>query len=170
MIRRTKAAGAKVAVSTSPSGSPSTRVVTPRAWANEKVVCKSKPWRRDDRVVVINSDVRLLGIFLRFLQSCGIDRGAPSYRLSIHESADAEAAAQWWQAALGIPADRFQRPTLNRHQPKTARYNTGNDYHGCLIINVPRSRELYWRIEGVVAALGRAVAEGVGTADGEALG
>lgn len=131
---------------------------------------KSKPWRRDDRVVVINSDVRLLGIFLRFLEVCGIDRSVPSYRLSIHESADAEAAAQWWQAELGLPAGRFQRATLKRHQPKTVRYNTGDDYRGCLIINVPRSREVYWRIEGVMVALGRAAGEGVGPADGEALG
>lgn len=103
----------------------------------------------------------------RLLESLGI---VPQYRLSIHESADAEAAARWWQAELGLPADRFQRATLKRHQPKTARYNTGDDYRGCLIINVPRSREIYWRIEGVMAALARAGAEGVGLADGEALG
>ncbi|MGI5145699.1 helix-turn-helix domain-containing protein [Plantactinospora sp. CA-294935] len=130
---------------------------------------KSKPWRRDDRVVLVNSDVRLLDIFLRFLAICGIDRSVPSYRLSIHESADAEAAARWWQAALGLPADRFRRPTLKRHQPKTIRYNTGEGYHGCLIVDVPRSRELYWRIEGVVTALGGG-AEGVGPTEGEALG
>ncbi|GIG85639.1 helix-turn-helix domain-containing protein [Plantactinospora endophytica] len=131
---------------------------------------KSKPWRRDDRVVVINSDVRLLGIFLRFLESCGIDRSVPSYRLSIHESADVDAATRWWQATLGLPADRFRRPTLKRHQPKTVRYNTGDDYHGCLIVDVPRSRQLYWRIEGVIAALDTAGTEGVGSAEGEALG
>ncbi|MFY1689789.1 transposase [Plantactinospora sp. WMMB782] len=131
---------------------------------------KSKPWRRDDRVVVINSDVRLLGIFLRFLESCGIDRSVPSYRLSIHESADVDAATRWWQATLGLPADRFRRPTLKRHQPKTIRRNTGDDYRGCLIVDVPRSRQLYWRIEGVIAALDGAGAEGVGSTVGETLG
>ncbi|AVT30145.1 resolvase [Plantactinospora sp. BC1] len=130
---------------------------------------KSKPWRRDDRVTLVNSDVRLLDIFLRFLEGCGIDRSVPHYRLSIHESADAEAAARWWQAALCLPADRFRRPTLKRHRPKTTRYNTGAGYHGCLVVDVPGSRELYWRIEGVVAALGGGP-KGVGSAEGEALG
>jgi len=131
---------------------------------------KSKPWRRDDRVVIINSDPRLLAIFLRFLEVCGVDRGVPGYRLSIHESANVDAAARWWQATLSLPADRFRRPTLKRHQATTIRYNTGEDYHGCLVIDVPGSRELYWRIEGIMAVLGRTAAEGVGPADGEALG
>ncbi|MEO3742568.1 helix-turn-helix domain-containing protein [Plantactinospora sp. B5E13] len=131
---------------------------------------KSKPWRRDDRVVIINSDVGLLRIFLRFLSACGVDRNVPTYRLSIHETADVEAAQRWWQDTLELPADRFQRATLKRHRPKTVRRNTNDAYRGCLIINVPRSRELYWRIEGIMAALGRTAAEGVGRVDGEALG
>jgi transposase len=114
---------------------------------------KSKPWRRNDRITLINSDVRLLSLFLRFLKSCEVDRSVPSYRLSIHESADVGAAVAWWIAALDLPAERFQPATLKRHLPKTTRYNTGADYHGCLIIDVPRSRELYWRIEGVMAGL-----------------
>ncbi|MDG4791824.1 hypothetical protein O7626_39090 [Micromonospora sp. WMMD1102] len=93
-----------------------------------------------------------MALFLRFLECCGVDRGVPTYRLSIHESVDAEVAAQWWQETLDLPAERFRRPTLKRHRPKTVRYNTGVDCHGCLIINVPRSRELYWRIEGTINA------------------
>lgn len=115
---------------------------------------KSKPWRRDDRITLINSDVRLLSLFLRSLEACGVDHTVPSYRVSIHESADVEAAVAWWKEALHLPPERFQRPTLKRHLPKTTRYNVGDDYHGCLIIDVPGSRELYWRVEGVVAGLG----------------
>lgn len=114
---------------------------------------KSKPWRRADHVQLINSDAGLLAVFLRFLEICGVDRTVPSYRLSIHESADIEAAQAWWAKELGLPAERFKRPTLKRHNPKTVRYNTGSDYHGCLVINVPRSRELYWQIEGMIEAL-----------------
>ena len=44
---------------------------------------------------------------------------------------------------------------MKRHKPVTVRRNTGVDYHGCLVINVPRSRELYWRIEGMIAELFR---------------
>ena len=51
--------------------------------------------------------------------------------------------------------ERFGRTTVKRHKPVTVRRNTGVDYHGCLVINVPRSRELYWRIEGMIAELFR---------------
>lgn len=114
---------------------------------------KSKPWRRDDRVQFVNSDVRLLRLFLRFLETCGVDRGVPAYRVSIHESADAVAAERWWAGELDLPAERFRRATLKAHRPNTVRRNIQGDYHGCLVIDVPRSRELYWRIEGLVAGL-----------------
>ncbi|MGN9889931.1 helix-turn-helix domain-containing protein [Micromonospora sp. L31] len=117
---------------------------------------KSKPWRRQDHVQFVNSDARLLRLFLRFLETCGVDRNVPTYRVSIHESTDVVAAEQWWVHTLELPATRFQRATLKRHRP-TIRYNTQEEYHGCLVIDVPRSRELYWRIEGLFAGLGAAI-------------
>ncbi|MEV7227844.1 helix-turn-helix domain-containing protein [Polymorphospora sp. NPDC051019] len=117
---------------------------------------KSKPWRRDERVTLTNSDPRLVELFLRFLAVCGIERDVPHYRVSIHESADVTAAEAWWVEVLQLPAHRFRRATLKRHRPTTTRHNTGDDYHGCLVVEVPRSRELYWTIEGIVdAAVGR---------------
>ncbi|MFF5174291.1 helix-turn-helix domain-containing protein [Micromonospora sp. NPDC000089] len=113
---------------------------------------KSKPWRRHDHVQFVNSDAGLLRLFLRFLDLCGFDRSVPTYRVSIHESADATAAEQWWAETLDLPGDRFRRATLKRHRP-TTRHHTGDDYRGCLVIDVPRSRELYWKIEGIVAAM-----------------
>ncbi|OWU98070.1 resolvase [Micromonospora wenchangensis] len=113
---------------------------------------KSKPWRRHDHVQFVNTDAGLLRLFLRFLAACGVERDVPTYRVSIHESTDAAAAQRWWTETLDLPPDRFRRPTIKRHQP-TTRHNTGEGYHGCLVIDVPRSRELYWKIEGVVAAL-----------------
>ncbi|WP_406038171.1 helix-turn-helix domain-containing protein [Micromonospora sp. NBC_00898] len=118
---------------------------------------KSKPWRQQDRLQFINSDPGLLALFLRFLRVCGIEADVPGYRVSIHESADADAAVRWWVATLDLPVERFGRPTLKRHNPATVRRNTGDDYHGCLMITVPRSRELYWRIEGMIAELFRIV-------------
>ena len=114
---------------------------------------KSKPWRRDERLTFINSDVRLLALFLRFVESCGVRRACLKYRVSIHETADADAAVAWWAKVLDLPAERFGRSTLKRHVVRTRRRNTGDDYHGCLIVDVPRSRELYWRVEAVMEAL-----------------
>ncbi|MEU7958308.1 helix-turn-helix domain-containing protein [Micromonospora humida] len=113
---------------------------------------KSKPWRRHEHVQFVNTDAGLLRLFLRFLAACGVERDVPTYRVSIHESADAAAAQRWWAETLDLPPDRFRRPTLKHHQP-TTRHNTGESYHGCLVVDVPKSRELYWKIEGVVAAL-----------------
>ncbi|MEV2236966.1 helix-turn-helix domain-containing protein [Micromonospora sp. NPDC049891] len=120
---------------------------------------KSKPWRRDDHVQFVNSDPGLHSLFLRFLEVCGVDRAVPTYRVSIHETADPDAAAEWWAAELGLPRERFRRATLKKHNPTTVRRNTGDEYRGCLVINVPRSRELYWRIEGMIAELFRSAAE-----------
>ncbi|KXK59133.1 resolvase [Micromonospora rosaria] len=114
---------------------------------------KSKPWRRDDRIQFVNSDPGLLALFLRFLEVCGVERGEVTYRVSIHETADAEAATRWWSQRLGLSPGRGQPPSLKRHRPATRRRNTGDEYHGCLVITVPRSRELYWRIEGMIAGL-----------------
>jgi hypothetical protein len=52
-------------------------------------------------------------------------------------------------------ADRahgFRRPGLKRHSPTTVRKNTGDDYHGCLRIEVLRSTGLYRKIEGWASA------------------
>lgn len=115
---------------------------------------KAKPWRPNDcRILFVNSDPVLLALFLSFLDSQGVQRANLSYRVAIHESADATAAVEWWARRLGLPPEQFRRPTLKRHVPRTNRYNTGEEYHGCLTVYAPRSRELYWRIEGIVDGL-----------------
>ncbi|GIF24386.1 transposase [Actinoplanes tereljensis] len=114
---------------------------------------KSKPWRRLDRMKFINNDPRLHQLFLRFLAAHGRSADTLRYRVHIHETAAAAEAGDWWAARLGVPRELFERPTIKRHNPATRRVNTGADYHGCLVITVPRSRELYWRVEGVMDAL-----------------
>jgi hypothetical protein len=66
----------------------------------------------------------------------------------IHESADLAAAQKFWLDVTGLPDTQFRRPTLKRHNPRTIRKNTGQDYHGCLIIRVRQSAELYRHVEG----------------------
>ncbi len=112
---------------------------------------KAKPWRDQYDLDFINSDPMLVELFLRFVEAQGFPREQLKYRVSIHESADADAATRWWADRIGVSRERMQRPTLKRHSPRTKRRNVGEDYHGCVTVNVPRSRELYWWIEGVVA-------------------
>jgi transposase-like protein len=114
---------------------------------------KAKPWRKLDRLTFINSDPRLHRLFLAFLALHGRGSETVRYRVHIHETADAEAAGDWWSEQLEVPRELFDRPTIKRHKPATRRANTGEDYHGCLVITVPRSRQLYWRVEGAMDAL-----------------
>ena len=71
----------------------------------------------------------------------------------IHESADVEAAHRFWLGVTRANTDQFRKTTLKRHNPKTARKNTGEDYHGCLRVDVCRSSHLYRKIEGWAAAV-----------------
>jgi hypothetical protein len=113
---------------------------------------KNKPHRRSDRVMFINSDPALIQFFLRFLGAAGTPRTALSFRIYIHQSADVASAQRFWLETTGAGADQFRTPTLKRHNPKTVRKNVGEDYHGCLRIDVYRSADLYRKIEGWATA------------------
>ena len=110
---------------------------------------KSKPWRRQERVTFINSDPGVIDVYLRWLRAIGVPEENLQAGLSIHESADVDAAHRVWAERIGIPVERFSPPTLKRHNPKTVRKNTGDDYYGCLVIRVRQGRLLYQRITGV---------------------
>ena len=113
---------------------------------------KSKPHRRQDRVIFVNTDPQLIRFFLRFLQIAGIPRSRLRCQLHIHESGDIEAAQRFWLEMTGLHTAQFRRPALKRHNPTTVRKNTGDRYHGCLRIEVLRSVELYRQIDGWATA------------------
>ena len=72
--------------------------------------------------------------------------------MQIHETADVEAAQQFWPEITGAPPVQFTKPALKRHNPKTNRKNVGDGYHGCLRISVHRGSALYRKIEGWASA------------------
>jgi hypothetical protein len=114
---------------------------------------KDKPWRRNGRVVFINSDPDVMEMFLAWLRLVGVSQDDLRFRLTIHESADIAANERWWTQRLGVSRALLTRATLKRHKPKTVRQNTGDDYHGCLVVTVMRSGWLYYAIEGWWSAL-----------------
>lgn len=126
---------------------------------------KAKPWHPSRQVTFINSDRSLILVFLRWLELLGYDRTDHEYRLSIHESADVEAATTVWSAAIGVPADAFRRPSLKRHVPTTVRQNVGEEYIGCLIVRVRRSTDLNRRIAGWWRGIAASGPHPVGTID-----
>ncbi|MEU5533165.1 hypothetical protein [Streptomyces sp. NPDC020362] len=109
---------------------------------------KDKPHARRERVVFVNSDPNMIRLFLAWLDLLRVQRDDIGYRLMIHESADIEGAEEYWADLIPADANAFGKTTLKRHNPKTVRKNTGEDYRGCLVVTVRQSAELYRRIEG----------------------
>jgi transposase len=124
---------------------------------------KRKPWNPVDRVVFTNSDVDMIRLFLAFLARTGVSKDRIRLRLAIHESANVAAATHYWSETLCWPVAEFQKVTLKRHVPRTPnRKNTGEGYHGCLVVTVQRSSELYRQIEGMWTAVAAAASSVAG--------
>ena len=64
-----------------------------------------------------------------------------------------ESAQRFWMEVTEASLDQFLNPTLKRHNPKTVRKNVGENYHGCLRIDVCRGADLYRRVEGWAQAV-----------------
>ncbi|WP_231158559.1 helix-turn-helix domain-containing protein [Streptomyces sp. CNZ748] len=109
---------------------------------------KSKPYDRRERAVFVNSDPGVIQTYLAWLDLLGIDRERLGFRVLIHESADIDAAHAFWAEIVDIDPSACARPTLKKHNAKTIRKNTGENYRGCLTVTVARSADLYNRIEG----------------------
>lgn len=121
---------------------------------------KTKPWRRQNAVVLINSDACLIDLYLRFLDHVGYGIGQLRFVLHIHEDADAEAATAYWMDVTGATREQFRKPVIKRHNPRTVRKRVGDHYHGALLVYVRKSAALYLRIDGWARAvmLGRKAA------------
>ena len=118
---------------------------------------KRKPWRRSERVQFINSDPDVIRLWMAWLRTLGVQAGDCYLSVSIHESADVEAACRYWAEVLGVDVSSLAKPVLKRHNPKTVRKNTGDTYNGCLAIYVRKSRRLYQEIEGRWLGIARAL-------------
>ena len=114
---------------------------------------KSKPWNRSKRVTWMNSDPRLVRLFLEGLSLLGVGAERIGLRVHIHETADESAARQWWSSETAIPLERFARSTIKRHRPSTNRKNILDGYRGCVCVTVRQSRDLYQVVEGLFEAL-----------------
>ncbi len=114
---------------------------------------KSKPHRPSARVIFTNSDPALIQFFLRFLTMAGTPPENLAFQVYIHENADVRSAELFWLKITGARPEQFRRASLKRHNPKTVRKNEGDDYRGCLRIDVRRSADLYHKIEDWARAI-----------------
>ena len=109
---------------------------------------KQKPWNTGSSTTFINSDPRMILLFLRWLSLIGVQRSALTFRVAIHETADATRAVRYWAHLVGVDEHAFMKTTLKRGNPRTQRHNVGRAYRGCLVVGVRRSTDLTRRIEG----------------------
>ncbi|MBA9003540.1 hypothetical protein [Thermomonospora cellulosilytica] len=112
---------------------------------------EDKPHRRAERVCLVSGDITLMRIFPAFLECCGVDRSELSVRVHIRQGGDLETAHEFWACGLRPDPGDFRPPVIERYQPKAV-YDAGRAYHGCLRIDVPRSSDLYRRVDGWFAA------------------
>jgi hypothetical protein len=64
----------------------------------------------------------------------GIATDQMIFRVYVHESADTSAAERFWREVTHAHADRFRRPTLKRHNPRTVRRNVGATITGAFAL------------------------------------
>ena len=81
-------------------------------------------------------------------------------QVSIHESADIEAAERHWRDVVG-PEPLMLRASLKHHRPTTVRLNTGAEYYGCLSVRVLQGSVAYRRIAGTWEGVAEAVSSGI---------
>ncbi|WP_185203551.1 helix-turn-helix transcriptional regulator [Streptomyces alkaliterrae] len=109
---------------------------------------KSKPYRTQERVLFVNSDLGMIRVYLEWLRLLGVGRERLRFRVMIHETADVAAAERFWAEQAGIAVGELSRTTLKRHRPSPGRRHTGEGYRGCFVVTVLNSADLYRRIEG----------------------
>ena len=121
---------------------------------------KPKLWRRDHRLVFVNSDADVVRVLGAALDAMEVLRSAWRCQLSIHESADVEDAERYWREVVGA-GPVFLRASLKHHRPTTVRLNTGEHHHGCLSVRVLRGATTYRRIAGTWEGVAEAAASGI---------
>ncbi|MCX5391186.1 helix-turn-helix domain-containing protein [Streptomyces sp. NBC_00094] len=109
---------------------------------------KDKPHARRERVTFVNSDPRMIRVFAAWLDLLGIEPARRRYWVMIHETGDVSGAERYWGSLVGAAPSAFGKTTLKRHNPRTNRKNVNAEYHGCLVIRILGSADLYRRIEG----------------------
>ncbi|MEV6313906.1 helix-turn-helix domain-containing protein [Streptomyces sp. NPDC051776] len=109
---------------------------------------KDKAYARRESLTFINSDPRMIQVYVRWLELLGVDRHRMRCSLHIHDSADLGEATRFWSHLTGVPAHDFLKPSIRRDNPGTNRLNRGATYRGCLRIYVRNSARLYRQVEG----------------------
>lgn len=103
-----------------------------------------------------NSDPDMLKLFIKWLNTfTDIDKKDINLRLHIHEvhRINENKYKTYWSEYLGVPSEQFMKSNFKKHNPKTKRSNTGENYRGLVSVRVKKSTELNRRILGWIHAI-----------------
>ena len=111
----------------------------------------------------INSDYRMLLVFLEWLRYLGIPERQIRFELYVHENRQVEIHdfRRWWADKLNLRPTRIDRIYLKKGNPKTNRTNVADLYHGLLRIKVRSSTTLNRKISGWIAGIVAHLGSGV---------
>jgi hypothetical protein len=70
------------------------------------------------RVVVVNSDVRIIEGFLRYLRTFNIDEKVLRARLFIHDNDNEESVKKYWSKITNIPKSQFIKTCCRKSSQK----------------------------------------------------
>ena len=76
--------------------------------------CEGSKRERDRRVEFVNSDPRMISIFMRYLRSKEVDEDRIRIRMMIHLQDDEVACREFWKVATGLQDASFMRSIVKR--------------------------------------------------------
>lgn len=98
-----------------------------------------------------NSDPRMILFFSRWIREiCLRKKSDLTYSIYIHRTADQLKAKKFWESLLKTSIDKMY---FKRHNPKTNRKNTQENYFGLLRIDVKKSTDLNRKIKGWITGI-----------------
>lgn len=114
-------------------------------------------------VMLGNSDVKMIRVFLHWLRLVAIPATSIYFELYIHESRKEETKTfrGWWAKQIGVPVTLINKVYFKKGNIKTNRTNIKDLYHGLIRIRVKSSttlnRQINGWIEGIVSSVGSGV-------------
>ena len=69
--------------------------------------CEGSKRERDRRVEFVNSDPKMIAIFMRYLRAKGIDEGRIRARMTIHRQDDEQRCKNYWKRVTSLNYSNF---------------------------------------------------------------
>ncbi len=74
--------------------------------------CEGSKRELDCRVEFVNSDARMISVFLKFLRAKGVDEGRLRVRMALHVQDDEEARKEYWKRVTSLDDKNFISTTV----------------------------------------------------------